>query len=505
MEQKESLKMAKVQRSSGGFKVFVSYSHKDEDLRVELEKHLSLLKQQCLISTWYDRRIIAGEDWRGKIDENLNSAQIILLLVSSDFLASEYCNEVEIKRAMERHKAGEARVIPIILRSVYWQGAIFADLQALPTNAEPVKDGNWRSDDAAFTDVAKGLEQVIKSFNPLPSSSNPETITLDPSLPTEKKSPKTIVVDQMGQGDYATITEALDAAKVGYKILVRPGLYEEFLEIDKPIEIIGDGEKADIEIRAAGKHTVGFRAAQGRIANLTLRQIDSGEFNCVDISKGRLILEDCDISGQGNHCIVIRDSADPRLRRNMIHDSKGHGVFITDKGQGILEGNDIFGNVRAQIIIDKGSNPMLRGNNIHDGKGNGVRIMDNGQGVLEDNDIFGHNEYSQVYIDTGGNPTLRRNRIHDAKSNGVQITDNGQGILEENDIFGHDSPQVAITKGGNPILRGNHIHDGKSNAIYIGKDGNGTFENNDLRNNKNGAWYIEGSLSPKVKRVANLE
>jgi pectin methylesterase-like acyl-CoA thioesterase len=150
---------------------------------------------------------------------------------------------------MERHKAGEARVIPIILRSVYWQGAIFADLQALPTNAEPVKDGNWRSDDAAFTDVAKGLEQVIKSFNPLPSSSNPETITLDPSPPTEKKSPKTIVVDQMGQGDCATITEALDAAKVGYKILVRPGLYEEFLEIDKPIEIIGDGEKADIEIR----------------------------------------------------------------------------------------------------------------------------------------------------------------------------------------------------------------------------------------------------------------
>jgi parallel beta-helix repeat protein len=335
---------------------------------------------------------------------------------------------------------------------------------------------------------------VIKSFNPLPSSSNPETITLDPSLPTEKKSPKTIVVDQMGQGDYATITEAMDAAKVGYKILVRPGLYEEFLEIDKPIEIIGDGEKADIEIRAAGKHTVAFRAAQGRIANLTLRQIDSGEFNCVDISKGRLILEDCDISGQGNNCIVIRDSADPRLRRNTIHDSKGHGVFITDKGQGILEGNDIFG-----------SNPTLRGNNIHDGKGNGVRIMDNGQGVLEDNDIFGHNEYSQVYIDTGGNPALRRNRIHDAKSNGVQITDNGQGILEENDIFGHDSPQVAITKGGNPILRGNHIHDGKSNAIYIGKDGNGTFENNDLRNNKNGAWYIEGSLSPKVKRVANLE
>jgi parallel beta-helix repeat protein len=499
MEQKESLKMAKAQRSSGGIKVFVSYSHKDEDLRVELEKHLSLLKQQGLISTWHDRKIIAGEDWGGKIDENLNSAQIILLLVSSDFLASEYCNEVEIARAMERHESGEARVIPIILRYVYWKGAIFADLQALPTNAEPIKDGNWRSVDAAFTDVAKGLEQVIKSFNPLLNSPNPETITVDPSPPTEKKSPKTIVVDQMGQGDYITITEALQAAKVGCKILVRPGLYEEFLEIDKPVEIIGDGEKADIEIRAAGKHTLAFRAAQGRIANLTLRQIDAGEFNCVDISKGRLILEDCDLSGQGNHCIVIRDSADPRLRRNTIHDSKGNGVFVTDKGQGILEGNDIFGNVGSpQIRIDKGSNPTFRSNRIHNAKSNGVLITDNGLGILEDNDIFGHGK-PQVAIDAGGNPTLRRNVIHDGKSNGIRVTGNSQGILEDNDIFGHDFPQVAIDAGGNPTLRGNRIHDGKGNGVQIEDNGLGILEENDISGNECPQVVIKTCGNPTLR------
>ncbi len=141
--------MANTQVPSEGIEVFFSYSHKDEELRDELEKHLSILKHRGLISAWHDRKIGAGEEWKGEIDEHLNSAQIILLLISSDFLASKYCYDIEMTRAMERHDSGEARVIPIILRHAYWKGSPFSKLQALPTNAEPVKDGNWRSIDAA--------------------------------------------------------------------------------------------------------------------------------------------------------------------------------------------------------------------------------------------------------------------------------------------------------------------------------------------------------------------
>jgi parallel beta-helix repeat protein len=488
--------MAKAQRSSEGIRVFVSYSHKDEDLRAELEKHLSLLNQQGLISTWHDRKIMAGEEWEGKIDENLNSAQIILLLVSSDFLASEYCNEVEIKRALERHKSGEARVIPIILRYVYWEGALFAGLQALPTNAEPVKDGNWRSIDAAFTDVAKGLEKVIRSFNPM--------ILDESGLVPTKKSQKTIIVDQMCQGDHATITEAIKAANPGDKIVILPGLYEEGLELDKPLEIKGEGKREDIEIRATGKHTLAFKAASGRVANLTLRQMSEDDFYCADISSGRLMLEDCDLSSQGKMCISIRGPADPRLRRNTIHDNKGNGISVTDKGQGILEENDIFGSDLPQVAIVKGGNPILRRNRIHDGKSNGIRITNNGKGILEENDIFGH-DFPQVAIDSGGNPTLRNNRIHDGKGNGVRIFDNGQGILEENDIFGHNEfSQVIIETGSNPTLRNNRIHDSKSCGISI-TCGSGIFENNDLRNNKKGAWNIsnDSDLS-KIYLTNNL-
>ena len=112
-------------QSPESLELFYSYSHKDEELRDQLENHLAMLKREGVISGWHDRRISAGQEWDGEIDDHLNSVEIILLLVSSDFLASNYCYDIEVKRAMERHEAGEARVIPIILRPCDWQRAPF--------------------------------------------------------------------------------------------------------------------------------------------------------------------------------------------------------------------------------------------------------------------------------------------------------------------------------------------------------------------------------------------
>src|SRR2546421_9745171 len=98
--------------------VFYSYAHEDESLRNELEKHLSLLQRRGIITTWHDRKIVPGTDWAYAIDSHLNEATIILLLVSPDFMASDYCYSIEMDRALKRHQAGKARVIPIILRSV---------------------------------------------------------------------------------------------------------------------------------------------------------------------------------------------------------------------------------------------------------------------------------------------------------------------------------------------------------------------------------------------------
>jgi len=139
--------------------LFYSYSHRDEDLRDELEKHLTLLQRRGLIRNWHDRRISPGSDWKGIIDRNLTSADIILLLVSADFLASDYCYDIEMKLALERHELTEATVIPIILRPVDWTDAPFAGLQALPNDGKAIT--LWPNRDQAFAEVAKGIRQVI--------------------------------------------------------------------------------------------------------------------------------------------------------------------------------------------------------------------------------------------------------------------------------------------------------------------------------------------------------
>ena len=139
--------------------VFYSYSHRDTELRDELERHLSILRRSGLIRCWHDRQIDPGSEWAGKIHEHLNDANIILLLVSADFLASDYCYDVEMKRAMERHEAGEAIVIPIILRPVDWSGAPFAKIQCLPTDGKPVT--SWPNRDEAFRNVAEGIRRAI--------------------------------------------------------------------------------------------------------------------------------------------------------------------------------------------------------------------------------------------------------------------------------------------------------------------------------------------------------
>ncbi|MBE7383391.1 MAG: TIR domain-containing protein [Leptolyngbya sp. SIO1E4] len=152
----------KDQASDSGISVFFSYAHEDEDLRDELAKHLRNMERRGIISSWYDRDISAGSEWAGQIDDNLDKAQIILLLVSSDFMDSDYCNDVELKRAMERHRKGNACVIPVILRPTDWKGAEFDSLQALPKDALPVT--KWADKDEAFLDIAKGIRRVAEGL-----------------------------------------------------------------------------------------------------------------------------------------------------------------------------------------------------------------------------------------------------------------------------------------------------------------------------------------------------
>lgn len=142
------------------YNVFISYAHKDREYLKDLEEHLSNLRRQGLINPWADGNITEGDEWRKAIEEHLEKDQIFLLLISPSFMASEFCYGIEMQRAIERHEAGQARVIPIIIRPVDWKDAPFAKLKALPLDGKAV--AIWPDRDSAFLDVARGLRRVIE-------------------------------------------------------------------------------------------------------------------------------------------------------------------------------------------------------------------------------------------------------------------------------------------------------------------------------------------------------
>ncbi|WP_153798514.1 toll/interleukin-1 receptor domain-containing protein [Foetidibacter luteolus] len=161
-------------------KLFISYSHPDEIYKVELVKHLSTMKRNHEVEIWNDRMINPGEEWDKVINSKLLEADIILLLVSSDFIASDYCNDIEVKKAVEKHNLGKAKVIPIIVRSCDWKTTIFAKLQALPKDGKPLK--NWSDIDEAFLFVIEGIRQAINERTPHLVSS-PDNVDILDSFP----------------------------------------------------------------------------------------------------------------------------------------------------------------------------------------------------------------------------------------------------------------------------------------------------------------------------------
>ncbi len=489
--------------------------------------------------------ILWGQRWKERIEESVDGVTFFIPVVTPSFFTSPACRD-ELERFLEREKK---LIRNDLVLPVYYVGCPVLDdeaKRAADQLAQAIGAHQWadwrdlRFEPFTDPNVGKTLAglavQIRDSLDRAPlkptakqasrsrarsgrpgATAKPldalitESDSAEPAVESGEHSPgsqvktepPTHVVDAMHRGDYVTITEAIKAANPGDRILVRPWLYQEGLVVDKPLEIMGEGNLNEIVVQSTGQSTLIFKTAMGRVTNLTLRPIGDGAFHGVEIIQGRLELEGCDITGHIRPCVVIHGAADPRLRRNRIHDSKQGGVWVYDNARGTLEDNEIFGNAFSGVEIKTGSNPTLRRNRIHDCEA-GVVVHDNGQGTLEDNDIFG-NTVGGVAILTGSNPMLRRNRIHGGKESGVHVYDNGQGTLEDNDIFGNVYSGVSISEGGNPTLRRNRINNNGLQAVSVYNKGAGTFEDNDLRHNDRGAWDISADSKANVKRARNVE
>ena len=519
----------------GGPAAFMSYvrfndQHDDGQLSQFRERLGAEVRAQTgqEFAIFQDRNDIAwGQNWQQRIDEALDAVTLLLVIITPSLFRSPPCR-AEVTRFLDRERAlGRADLI----LPVYYIGARemddpglreadamakvlasrqFADWRELrfepftsPLVRKTIAQLASRMRDTFWQPPAAPAARPAGDKHAEPPAGSAEQVS-DAGRVTAKTEPPTHVVDASpGRGDFATVSAAIAAAKPGDRILVRPGLYEEGLVVDKPLEILGDGPVSDIVIRARGAEVLLFQASIGRVANLTLRQDGgNGKWYGVDITQGRLDLEGCDISSRSLSCVGIHDGADPRLRRNQIHNSQQAGIVFHDSGLGTLEDNDITGNALAGVTVKTGGNPTLRRNRVHDNRASGVLVLEGGLGTLEDNDITG-NTLAGVTVKTGGNPTLRRNQIHDNKGSGVVVTDSGLGILDDNDITGNGLTGVEIRYSGSPTLRANRINRNGYYAVSIYGGGLGVIEDNDLTRNTEGAWLIAADCKANVTHARN--
>ncbi len=146
-------------------KVFISYAHKDEQYKNALVEHMSGLIRANIIEEWNDRKVVPGKDWEREISSNLEESEIILFLISSAFMNSDYCMGVEVETALKRHKERRARLVPIVIRPVIWSESELSKIQGLPKDARAIS--TWDNDDEAWVDVVRGLKKHIEEFAPV--------------------------------------------------------------------------------------------------------------------------------------------------------------------------------------------------------------------------------------------------------------------------------------------------------------------------------------------------
>jgi CheY-like chemotaxis protein len=284
--------------------LFYSYAHEDEALRDELDGHLKILERRGLLAPWHDRQIRPGEDWNGQIDQQLQMADLVLLLISTDFINSDYILGTELTVAMQRHAAGFATVVPIIVRAVNIESEDadafpFMKLQGLPTDLRAVT--SWPNRDEAWTNVAKGLRATVKalhekktSFGTAPTRSAKRSIALE-SVPRRAAAPAAAndpVLTQVLDGFATQMREA--NVQRGGNAIDEAALREQAMGlIDEPDQkrvlwVDDHPENNRYEIAALSKLQIDVVTATSTGAALTAIEEDPDGFDLVISDWGRM-------------------------------------------------------------------------------------------------------------------------------------------------------------------------------------------------------------------------
>ncbi|HEX8492203.1 MAG TPA: right-handed parallel beta-helix repeat-containing protein [Pyrinomonadaceae bacterium] len=356
--------------------------------------------------------------------------------------------------------------------------------------------------DKQVADTPQPQSQPTQAQSPRAPQSHAAAHASPPASPARSSSSAarmSFVVALDGSGDFLTLNDAIRRAQAGSRLLVRPGIYNEGLVIDKSLEIVGDGALEEIIVRATTSSCLVMRTDAATIRNLTLRgQARAGGANndgffAVDIPHGRPLFDGCDISSDSLACVAIHNpSAAPVIRACRIHHGVDSGVFAFDGAQGVIEACDISENANVAVAITNGASTSVTNCHIHHGSDAGIVVWNRAANTIEGCDIYA-NRRTNVGISDAGRATLRHCRIHDGENTGVFTHRNGQATIEACNIYRHDAPEVAASGGGEVRLLNCQIHDGQSHGVFIDDAGHAILENSDVFRNRESGVYVNAN------------
>lgn len=539
-------------KDASNYTAFLSYARFNDQQDVDALSKLSA-KLEGEIQTvtakpfkiFQDRRDIkAGQNWPERINQVLDSATLLVAILTPSFFWSDSCfDEIQYFLKREEKLQRNDLIIPIYYVDVpglnrgergpnglfdvvrdrqwfNWRELRFESLDSAQARRElnrlamQIRDALDRFTETSPAEPEKSprmtpaenqrTADAQPNEEPQPVRPVEQTTQTDqvPNRPAGISEPPTWVVDSL-RGPHTTLASAISVAQAGDRILVRPGTYEEGLVMDKPLEIIGQGKREEIIIQAAGTNALAFRTTLGRVTNITLRQFGGGDYFAVDIGQGRLRLENCRIESDSLAGIAIHGGgADPIIRNSLIHRCRQSGVIVFDSGRGTLEENDITDNAVCGVVIRDGGNPVIRGNQIHDNTQGGIQTERSAVSRIEDNHIF-KNQREGIVIKDQANPVIRLNTIYENTKAGIYVYDQGQGTLEGNEIHDNQQSGIAIRTEGNPVVQRNRITRNNGKGVWCKDHAMGVVENNDLRGNKyNAFWKSDDSTT---RYTANQE
>lgn len=461
-----------------------------------------------------------GADWRARITASLDQSTFFIPIITPGYFDSPLCRgELEQFLIRERALGRTDLVLPIYYETfepLYDPMRHAAD-PLIRTIAERQLD-DWRElRHESLTSPAvrwriTRLAQEVAALLPSATATVTSTRALGftrrdrggnsrRSVADIRSESSVIIVGDTTRAHFRSLAHAVRDAAAGVRILVLPGLYCEGVVIDKPLEIIGEGhDSGAVNLQVRGSDAVVFATTLGRIANLTIRQVaGEGDYFAVDIAQGRLDLEDCGILSESLSGVLVRGGADPRLRRNVVHGSKNHGVVVMEGSFGTFEGNHIRDNTMAGVVIREGSDPVFRGNEITGNKHHGFYVIEASAGTLEDNEIHA-NGFPGVAILQGSETTVRRNRIHSGRQHGIYISEQAFGTIIGNDIYGNKYPGLVILQESDPEVVDNSIHHNRDHGVWVDEGGLGRLEGNRITENRNAGVYVVVGGNPHLLR-----